>query len=250
MFKALTKITLSLSFFMVSGVTFAADYCHKDSGYADSYVLALSSQAGFCQTYGYDAGKKECQEMTQNSPYLYQFTLHGLWPNQDACGTNYGFCNTKKQRNFCDYESLNLSTKTADALKAVMPSYNYGTCLARYEWNKHGSCQALNQDDYFGVAIDLVSQINSSNFGLYFKKHVGQTISLHELESAFDQSFGSNMHQKLYLNCKQGVLVDLYIELPLFDAHSSLDLKQLLPMAPDAKKDHCPSNFKLSDFHV
>src|SRR5690606_22555066 len=36
----------------------AANSC-DNAGLADSYVLAVSSQPGFCETYGFEAGKPE-----------------------------------------------------------------------------------------------------------------------------------------------------------------------------------------------
>src|SRR5690606_35070211 len=64
--------------------------CDSRAGMADSYVLALSSQSGFCETYGYEAGKPECRKLSVESYQANHLTLHGLWPNQESCGLHYG----------------------------------------------------------------------------------------------------------------------------------------------------------------
>ncbi len=65
---------------------------------ADSHVLALSSQSGFCQTYGFEAGKPECLKLSKTSYQARHLTLHGLWPKLNSCGQRYGFCGVRPQK--------------------------------------------------------------------------------------------------------------------------------------------------------
>lgn len=222
--------------------------CTADVGMADSYVLAMSSQSGFCQTYGYEAGKPECLKLSRNSYQANHLTLHGLWPNQDACGQRYGFCGIRPLANHCDYSPLDLSSAVAQNLKKLMPSYNYGSCLERHEWNKHGSCQILTTDDYFTLSMRLTTETDQSVFGQYLTKHNGETVPLATLRKLIVQSFGKNNEKKVYLGCKNGVLVDIYIQLPslipLDESLSSLINKA--PVNPD--RDSCSNKVTISNF--
>ena len=54
-FTSLFLFLLSL----MTGTSHANNFlCDVHAGMSDSNVLALSSQPGFCQTYGYEAGKR------------------------------------------------------------------------------------------------------------------------------------------------------------------------------------------------
>lgn len=200
---------------------------------ADSYVLALSSQPGFCQTYGYEAGKPECLKLTQDSYQAKHLTLHGLWPNIDVCGQHYGFCNARPRANHCDYEPVNLSADVSDSLKKLMPSYNYGGCLERHEWNKHGTCQILPADDYFSLAMRLLTEADNSPFGIYLTEHQGQKVELTTLHELLDQSFGAHNRGKVSLGCRNDILVDIYIQLP-----QVLDAKSLVELINEAPNNH------------
>lgn len=111
----------SLCFFLLSLTVHASRMswgsCDVSAGKSDSNVLALSSQPGFCQTYGYEVGKPECNHLSKNSYQATHFTLHGLWPTQSSCGQAYGFCGVKQRLDHCDYEPVELSPGIAEHLK-------------------------------------------------------------------------------------------------------------------------------------
>lgn len=222
--------------------------CDPRAGLADSYVLALSSQPGFCETYGYEAGKPECRKLSKNSFQANHLTLHGLWPNQDRCGHRYGFCNTKPKSSHCGYPEVNLSVNVAENLKKMMPSYQYGSCLERHEWNKHGSCSLLTSDDYFTLAMRLATEANQSELGIYLSDHSGDVIKLSELRALISTTFGEENSDKIYLGCKDGRLVDIYVTLPaLIPANESLG--SLISKAPAySSNDSCPSKIVISNF--
>lgn len=249
-----------LSFILLNAICFSnadnfynsAPACDQTAGKADSYVFALSLQPGFCETSGFKAGKPECTGLNRDSIYRKEIGLHGLWPNQDACGTNYGFCNdTKSQTNFCDYAPLQLSNTVSMALKEVMASYAAGSCLERHEWNKHGSCQLRTQDNYFTLAVIMLSQINQSDFRAAIIHSMGYTIDLATLKTIFDRSFGPNSSKKVQFICTNGVLTDMYINMPNLDKTSSTDFIKLLQLATDNKQaDKCPATVTISDFYA
>lgn len=224
--------------------------CQQVSGKADSYVLAVSSQAGFCETFGANKGKPECKALDKDSPYRSQFTLHGLWPNQKSCGTNYGYCNsTQKQTNHCDYAPLTLGLVTEFKLKENMPSYKYGSCLERHEWYKHGTCQDKSPDQYYFIATNMVEEINATTLKTYLSNHLGQTVAKSEIYQQFEQVYGQGSSNKIQLICSQGVLTDIYIQLPNLETSNNLDIKSLLATAPNSTSpDKCSSYIKISDF--
>lgn len=226
---------------------FSDDSC-SSIGNADSYVLALSSQSGFCETYGYEAGKPECLHLAKNSYQATHLTLHGLWPNKHSCGLHYGYCGVSPQNNHCDYGPLALSSKVAEQLKQLMPSFVYGSCLERHEWNKHGSCQSLSVNDYFSLAMHLTQQMDASAFGQYLSAHRGQRVAHSVLRKELDKVFGHSQAGKIYLGCKNGILVDIFVQLPAFISEES-SLASLVNKAPDSQYiDACPDKIRISSF--
>ncbi|MBI2785631.1 MAG: ribonuclease T [Legionella longbeachae] len=229
--------------------SFSGNACDMTAGMSDSYVLALSSQPGFCQTYGYEVGKPECMHLSKNSYQAKHLTLHGLWPNQSACGQRYGYCGIKQKTHHCTYSPLNLSSEVSQHLKIIMPSYAYGSCLERHEWNKHGSCQILSVDDYFSLAMRLTAAVDDSVFGQYLTEHLGQKVQLSALRDMVVKAFGKTNSGKIYLGCKNGVLVDIYIQLPALIPFNQ-SLESLIDEAPNQKTyDTCPQKLILSDFN-
>ena len=245
----LTNLLLLFFAFNVYASVVNSDFCDTHPGMSDSYVLALSSQPGFCQTYGYEADRPECKHLPKDSYQAKHLTLHGLWPNQNACGHNYGYCGVEQKANHCAYPPLNLSPQVSENLKKVMPSYFYGSCLERHEWNKHGSCQILSADDYFSLAIRLTAEADESAFGWYVTQHQGEQVKLITLRDMVVQSFGGKNSDKVHLGCKNGILVDIYIQLPaIIPLDKSLD--SLIDEAPNQQThDTCPSVVTLSNFN-
>lgn len=238
---------ISLVLFLCSFYLHASS-CTSNAGMADSYVLALSEQPGFCETYGYDAGKPECQHISANSYESSHFTLHGLWPNQEACGQSYGFCTVKPRNKHCDYPPVSLSEAVSTDLKQIMPSYRIGSCLERHEWNKHGSCQILSSTDYFALALRLATEADNSIFGHFLSEHHGLKVKLSALHEQIAQAFGVENVHKVYLGCTDGILVDIYFSLPALIPFSE-GLDSLIAKAPDyALNDRCPATVLISNF--
>ncbi len=228
----------------------APRHCNMEPGHADSNVLALSWQPAFCETYGYEAGKEECRTLKPGSFSQQHLVLHGLWPNQKACGYGYGFCGVREQRRHCDYETLRFESSVDRALSLYMPSYANGTCLERHEWNKHGSCQLQAMDTYFSLAIRLAEDMNNTDFANIIRKYRGGQVALSKLEHAIERSFGPGSKEKVYLGCNQGKLVDVYIQLPAI-VYEDTALSDLVQNAPGKKtKNGCPSMVQISDFYA
>jgi ribonuclease T2 len=223
--------------------------CNLRPGMADSYVLALSWQPAFCQAYGHEKAKPECLQLRSNSFQASHLVLHGLWPSQRNCGQQYSYCHGSMRHRNCDYPALSLSATVASNLKEMMPSYAHGSCLERYEWNKHGSCQSLSADDYYSLAIRLNKEANQTALGQFLHEHLGYTVQRGQLREMIRRSFGPNTTRKVYLGCKKGMLVDIYIQLPaLIPANESL--QALVQKAPDFERyESCPGNIMISNFN-
>ena len=222
--------------------------CQIEDNY-DSNVLALSWQSTFCELYG--SRKPECRALSQNSdaPQWQHFSLHGLWPNRQQCGTRYGFCSSVKQQpsDFCDYPEVQLNASVQKNLEEVIPSARYGSCLERHEWWKHGTCRNQDPNDYFLLATQLTQEVNASVWVQQFiHERIGKKVTQQELNQSFDASFGQGAHTKVTLDCAKGLLSEIRINLPQV-INSSDSLPSLLAKAPKAKKTNCPATLLIDN---
>jgi len=197
---------------------------------ADSQVLALSWQPAFCEDH---RSKPECQIKDPAAYQAHNFTLHGLWPNKNSCGKNYGFCGKVKKQsaNFCDYPEVTLNSKVGDELGKVMPGVK--SCLERHEWHKHGTCSAWQPDEYFQIAVNLTRQFNESGVASFISSQIGKPVEIKKFLEKVDSVLGKNARQKLELTCQKGNLVDLLINLP-GDLKPNESLSQLMARAKDS----------------
>jgi len=223
--------------------------CDNSPGLADSHVLALSWQPGFCETYGYEAGKSECLQLAPDTYQANHLVLHGLWPNQKNCGVRYGYCGVRFKSRHCDYSPVQLSDAVAEDLRQFMPSFAYGSCLERHEWSKHGSCQILSADNYFSLAMQLTRGANQTTLAEFLSEHRGETVGRTELRREVVKAFGEEAAHKVFLGCKNGMLVDVFIQLPALIPQTE-SLETLMYKAPDvARNDACPEKIGISDFN-
>ena len=219
------------------------DNCHT-AGLEDSYVLALSWQPAFCETH---RDKRECRI---DQPTVYQarnFVLHGLWPNKTECGINYDYCGEVKTKpsEFCDYPPLELYTDVRGELEKVMPSAEAGSCLQRHEWFKHGTCQThWSIDQYFEQAIDLTRQFNESGVGYFMARNLGKEVTEDAFFEKVDCALGEGAHERLQLNCQNGNLVDVYINLPTSIGQNQA-LGELVSQAKPNAKSSCGGRFRI-----
>ncbi|MGL6123082.1 MAG: ribonuclease T2 family protein, partial [Shewanella sp.] len=177
------------------------DQC-QIGGEFDANVLALSWQSTFCELYG--RRKAECRALSQTpeSSQWQHFSLHGLWPNKQQCGTRYGYCSTVKLQpnDFCAYPEFELHPSVRKNLQDVMPSARYGTCLERHEWWKHGTCRSQDPNEYFLVATQLTQAVNASAWVQKFiHDNIGKSVRKSALNQSFDRSFGEGAHTKMSL---------------------------------------------------
>ena len=211
---------------------------------ADSYVFAVSWQPAFCES---KPEKPECATTDASAYQASQFSLHGLWPNKESCGIDYGYCGDVKAKpaNFCDYPQVNMSSIIRNQLSQVMPSVSSSSCLERHEWHKHGTCQSDLPDQYFEKASNLVHQFNESGISDFMKSHINRKISLDDFRTVLDSSLGSGASTHVKLGCKNGLLVDIYVSLPA-EIKPDAKLKDLIFRAPPMPTDKsCQSGFRI-----
>ncbi|NQZ32825.1 MAG: hypothetical protein HRU06_16275 [Oceanospirillaceae bacterium] len=220
--------------------------CESEPGLADSNVLALSWQSAFCEI---KPDKKECKVRDSNSYQANNFSLHGLWPNRNKCNRKtgyYGYCgavNTKPKQ-FCGYPKLALNEATRAQLRINMPSAAQGTCLQRHEWYKHGTCQSLDVNQYYDIAIALQDEFNNSGIATLMAANIGSNVSTAEFFAVFDHAFGQGAHKKLQFKCTGANLIDVYINLPK-DITTGDTLKSLVNRANTNFKNGCGKTFRV-----
>jgi ribonuclease T2 len=208
--------------------------CHLPS-HQDSNLLALSWQPAFCASH---KDKTECQKATPDRYDATHFTLHGLWPNQRACGQQYDYCGTvhTERKDFCSYPEVTLTPDTRQRLGQVMPSVAYDTCLERHEWWKHGTCWAGEPEAYFTEAMRLVQFINESSLVTeVLRSVIGKSIDAATLQQSIETAFGDGAAKKIELSCNDSHgLAEIRVSLPA-NIPPDEPLSSLLQRAPDAK---------------
>lgn len=220
------------------------DQC-RTAGRADDHTFALSWQPAFCEL---KSGKKECKIHDPNVFQAKNFTLHGLWPNKDACHTNYGYCKgEKKFKDFCQYDAVSLSPQMKKELARVMPSVSAGTCLERYEWFKHGLCQTKwDAEEYYAIAVKLTNEFNRVA-GPIMARNVGGSVKEKDFYREIDAAFGPEAHKRLQMKCqKGGDLVDVYIKLPR-SINKESSLRELMQQARPEFRSNCGGEFQVDE---
>ncbi|MGK7891308.1 MAG: hypothetical protein AB4042_18420 [Leptolyngbyaceae cyanobacterium] len=198
-------------------------------------LLAISWQPAFCQSH---QDKTECRTQDKSDFDADHFTLHGLWPQprgKEYCclPSNFPRREWSRQPNF-DHQ---LSEDTLALLDKGRRMPGYGSFLHRHEWYKHGTCYNPNSSDpeqeYFEEALALLNQVNASSVRELFASHLGQYVSLADIQSAFNRDFGPGTGNKVRLLCDDGLIGELWINLK-GDIQSNTLLADLLAAAYDA----------------
>lgn len=172
----------------------------------DSYVLAITWQPGFCEHSRFKGKKPECDHMADGSLKVANLTLHGLWPNKQSCGVKYGNCSGAP---------LELSRETLEFIRPWMPNFYYENAFGSHEWEKHGTCQALDDDAYFREAVTAVKTVNDSQIGRYITANIGRTISKQEFYKKVEAAAGNDKADNNFtLFCEGSYLSEIRVKLP------------------------------------
>jgi ribonuclease T2 len=214
-------IVLALSVATIGGFAYSNKNFKQNqksfSKLSTNNLLALSWQNAFCQTH---QKKRECRNVKPSHYSASHFTLHGLWPQPRSR------VNCKGPR------KVRLEKDLYKELLEVMPAAKSG--LQNHEWKKHGTCYGKDDDGYFKDAINLTKQVNSSALQELFAKNVGKSITSQQVRRAFDKSFGKGSGKKVKLNCKKGLITEIWINLD-GEIDPKTPLQNLLKKAKRAK---------------
>jgi ribonuclease T2 len=186
-----------------------AKQMHKST--SKQNLLAISWQNAFCQTHKY---KKECKNMTSKDFGAFEFVLHGLWPqprNNQYCNVDKKQVGMDKNKQWHRLNKLELSSEVRTNLAKLMPGY-VGN-LHKHEWIKHGTCYGTNASDYYADSMNLLTQVNKSKVGQFFKQNIGRTIRIEDVRKEFDKAFGSGAGKHVTMNCRKGLVTELWLHL-------------------------------------
>ena len=182
---------------------------HKST--AKQNLLAISWQNAFCQTHQY---KKECKNMNAKDFGAFNFVLHGLWPqprNNQYCNVDKKQVGMDKNKQWHRLNKLELSSEVRSKLAKLMPGYAGN--LHKHEWIKHGTCYGTNASDYYADAMNLLTQINNSKVQQFFKQNIGKQVRLEDVRKVFDKEFGTSSGKHVTMNCKRGLVTELWLHI-------------------------------------
>ncbi len=195
-------------------------------------LLALSWHNAFCETHRY---KKECKRnigsLFRSKSHETQFVLHGLWPqprNRVYCNVDKEFITADKSKHWRDIPCLALDDEVETQLSKIMPGF--ASDLHKHEWVKHGTCYGTEANRYFSDAISLVKQVNASALGTLFKQKIGKYISLKEVRALANKTFGQGAGKRVVLQCKNGLITELWLQLGTGSDDLATLLKRGKPM--------------------
>lgn len=206
-----------------------------------NYVLAISWQAGFCETR---PDKPECLSQHADRFDASHFSLHGLWPQPRSniyCNVPSATVAIDKNSRWLALPALDLSTATRAQLNRVMPGSQSG--LHRHEWVKHGTCFRESAEDYFRDSVRLMDELNASAVRDLFAGQIGKTVSAAQIRSAFNEAFGQGAGDRIAITCKRDGSRRLITEIRinLAGTPDDLSLDRSIATAPRAGSGSCPS---------
>jgi ribonuclease T2 len=196
------------------------------------YILAVNWQPAFCET---SPRKAECRAQRPDSFEATNFTLHGLWPqprDNEYCDVSNADRRSSQQGYWRDLPQVPLSNTTRRELSVVMPGAV--SQLDRHEWTKHGTCYGTSADEYYADALDMMEALNGSAVAELFASNIGRKITLAQVRTAFDQSFGRGAGERVSMDCQadgnRTVITELLIGLT-GEITGPDDFKQLIAAA-------------------
>ncbi|MEE9314009.1 MAG: ribonuclease [Rhizobiaceae bacterium] len=196
-FLLTTLTTLSL----LAGCQSQDDEQSTSSKHSGAMVLAISWQAGFCETR---PRLRECKSQKSWRYDVTHFSLHGLWPQPRRnayCGVSESEINKDKKRRWKRLEGLSISSQLKQDLIRIMPGTR--SYLHRHEWVKHGTCYSKSAETYFADSLILMDAINGSKVQRLFADNIGRRLSNNEIRKAFDDAFGQGVGDRVRVACKR-----------------------------------------------
>jgi ribonuclease T2 len=153
-----------------------------NAGAFDFYLLALTVHPAFCADGR--AQMPECRARAARP-----LVIHGLWPEKLAPG---------KYPRDCPAQALRLDAALEIELAEWMPGM--AEDLHEHEWQKHGGCSGLDDDDYFRRSIDLARTLDGA-LGAKLTTLAGQGTTAEALREAADL-FQPGIGSTFTLHCR------------------------------------------------
>lgn len=152
----------------------------------DFYVLALSWSPTYCELEG-SPHEPQCRD-------AYGFVVHGLWPQFE-----------RGYPEFCAASRLHPSQRTIRSVLDIIPDEG----LARYQWDKHGTCSGLTPDAYFAATRQALAAVTIPN---RFKHVRGRdAMSAIDVERAFQRANRDIANDAIAVSCERNRLEDVRI---------------------------------------
>ncbi len=159
------------------------------AGDFDYYVLSLSWSATWCNLTGDDRADPQC-----DSGRGLDFTLHGLWPQNDQGYPSY--CRTGQP-------------DPTRSETAAMSDIMGGAGLAFYEWKKHGRCSGLSPRAYFATSRRAHDSVTTPPVLQGLSKRIELPASV--IEDAFIEANPQLSRNGITVTCDGGMIEEVRI---------------------------------------
>ena len=137
-FPAIALLAFAIMLLIASDLQARKHYRGK-AGKFDYYTMVLSWSPTYC------ASRQGRRDRLQCGPQRnFAFVVHGLWPQYER-----GWPARCRTKNYW------LSKNLINTMLDIMPSKR----LVIHQWNKHGTCAGVSQQDYFAVTRQLYNRI-------------------------------------------------------------------------------------------
>lgn len=201
--------------------------------YDGAYVLAIGWHPAFCET---KPSLPECRNERTGDHSADNFSLHGLWPQDDEyCGVGPEIIAIDEANRWSDLPPIAVSDATWRDLQRAMPGVEDN--LERHEWVLHGSCAGTSTDTFFRRSIALLEEVNGSQVRELLSRNIGRHVSRNQIRAAFDAAFGDGAGRKVRLDCEADGDRELIYELRINldgDAMGSTTFRDLVHAARNA----------------
>jgi len=180
-------------------------------GVFDFYVLALSWSPSFCQTEAGRRSQTQCG-FRQRS----EFVIHGLWPQHER-----GYPSN------CSAVNRPIPRAAMEKAADLFPDER----LARYEWNKHGTCSGKGPSEYFDDVAEARAKVVIPR--LFERPNRDIETSPQEIERAFVDANRGLRVDMMSVQCKRGQVTEVRLCL-------SKDLRAFTPCV-EVNRSSCRS---------
>lgn len=175
----------------------------------DFYVLSLSWSPTFCDS---EAGRRNRSQCGIHERA--EFVVHGLWPQY-----------TRGFPSYCGVANRSIPRNALDKAATVYPDER----LARYQWEKHGTCSGQGPGEYFAdVAQARAKVVIPAEFA---RPARNLHLTGQEIERAFTTANKGLRADMIGLQCAQNMLKEVRICL-------SKDVRGFVP-CPEVGRSSC-----------